>query len=211
MAQSGISPVTTGRPASTYATNSAGTILWRNGDPQGTNGGTYKYDGSGNIASIGSDYYHYDRVNRLRHATATPSLYSQGYGYDVFGNATSVTMYNGGSPAGVTNLSPSATSNRLSGAACTIDGNVSAHGTSVNEYDALGMLLYQRADGPGGPQECGYVYTADDERIWSYKIANVSSSGTLWWRLRDLKGKVIAEFTTTKRVDGSGPHVRLPR
>ena len=27
---------------------------------------------------------------------------------------------------------------------------------------------------------------------------NASSSGTLWWRLRDLEGKVLAEFTTNE-------------
>lgn len=51
--------------------------------------GTYLYDGSGNIKSIGSDTYAYDEVGRLKQATVNGA--AQTYTYDSYGNMVGMT------------------------------------------------------------------------------------------------------------------------
>ena len=41
-----------------------------------------------------------------------------------------------------------------------------------------------------GSENWGYVYTADDERLWMYNLA----ANTSRWTLRDLGGKVLREY-----------------
>jgi YD repeat-containing protein len=53
--------------------------------------GSYAYDGAGNVTSIGTDLFAYDRVSRLTEADLQGQAASQGYGFDSFGNLTSIT------------------------------------------------------------------------------------------------------------------------
>jgi hypothetical protein len=40
------------------------------------NSGAYEYDGAGNVVKIGSDWFLYDRVNRIKEGTAGVSPYT---------------------------------------------------------------------------------------------------------------------------------------
>jgi len=59
--------------------------------------GSYSYDGTGNVKSMGGSSFVYDKVNRLTSAKVslsqegTGSLVEQGYTYDAFGNLTAIT------------------------------------------------------------------------------------------------------------------------
>jgi len=156
--------------------------------------GTYSYDGSGNITSIGpnsdakTNVYRYDTIGRLSTATihtpSTPSsaavAHSESYGYDRYGNRTGITT--DGVPIA---LPADAATNRLvASLGVTYDavGNVKSDPSGSNHsYDAANMLRQR-----GGT---AYLYTADDERI-----ATVSGTSGARWTLRNLEGKVVREY-----------------
>jgi len=156
--------------------------------------GTYSYDGSGNITSIGpnsdakTNVYRYDTIGRLSTATihtpSTPSsaavAHSESYGYDRYGNRTGITT--DGVPIA---LPADAATNRLvASLGVTYDavGNVKTDPSGSNySYDAANMLRQR-----GGT---AYLYTADDERI-----ATVSGTSGARWTLRNLEGKVVREY-----------------
>lgn len=150
--------------------------------------GTYSYDGAGNVTVIGSDYYLYDRAERVKEGTAFAAGNKlQRYSYDTFGNVTNMQTVVNGSPSD-RSLVTSATTNHLSSGTYDADGSLLTFANSTHEYDAVGMLrLARRSSG----EEWWHIYTADDQRILSWK----RSQGVRWWRLRDLGGKVLTEFT----------------
>jgi RHS repeat-associated protein len=152
--------------------------------------GAYVYDPAGNVSAIGSQYFLYDTRGRLVGANVTAAAGSlrQNYSYDAYGNMTSTDM------AGVvTPIATESSSNHLNGAGVQYDaaGNMIqgwSNGDSINyKYDSLNMLQ-QVTDTRGN--NLAYLYTADDERIWSYDLGvNVSH-----WAIRDLGGKVLRDY-----------------
>jgi RHS repeat-associated protein len=149
--------------------------------------GAYGYDGSGNIKTIGASWYTYDPVSRLvganfyDGATGSGNLKQQSYAFDPFGNLTNVT----GSPG--RSIPANAQTNRLTGATSyDAAGNLTGWNGAVYNYDAFNEMTHMTS----GSEEWVYLYTADDERIWSYNIPANSSR----WALRDLDGKTLREY-----------------
>jgi RHS repeat-associated protein len=176
----GLDPNAQQRPGSILARNAAGTNLW--------NAGTYSYDGTGNIKTIGGSSFTYDPAGRLitanlwdgTGATGTP-LKTQTYSYDLFGNLQAI----GG--LGGRNTPTSSATNRLNGAGMAYDaaGNQTNNNGAIHEYDPLHLMWHFQS----GAEDWRYVYTGDDERIWSFK-----TGGSSRWTLRDLGNSVLREY-----------------
>lgn len=143
--------------------------------------GAYQYDGSGNVASIGSDYYVYDSVDRLTLGTTNSASDWRSYTYDTFGNIKTIS-----GSSGTQYLYPTLT-NRLSGAGYDARGNVLSYTTTSYSYDGLNMTSYINA----GTGQIVPVYDASDERIATYDV-NV---GSWTWFLRDPDGRLLSEIT----------------
>jgi RHS repeat-associated protein len=157
--------------------------------------GTYSYDGAGNITKMGTSWFTYDKVSRLTTGTVFTGTIGNGtqkqqtYTFDAFGNLTAV----GGSPG--RNIAVNTATNRLvtstdPATLTTYDsaGNLTAwNGAATYDYDAFNQMWRMKS----GNEEWLYVYTADNERVWSFKVgANFSR-----WTLRDLSNKVLREYT----------------
>jgi RHS repeat-associated protein len=150
--------------------------------------GAYTYDGSGNITRIGTSSYTYDPVSRLTSGTLFDgptgggTQKTQSYTFDSFGNLTNI----GGTSGRATPTS--STTNRLNGAGTVYDaaGNLINWNGAVYVYDRFNQMT----DMTSGSEHALYIYTVDDERVWSYDlIRNVSH-----WTLRDLGGKVLRDY-----------------
>jgi hypothetical protein len=109
------SPHHLARPAAIFSSLTAS--HWQSGE--------YRYDGSGNIAAIGSSYFVYDKAGRVRYSAESGS--GKFYFYDSFGNRTGAPGY------------PDPLTNRLGGAEFGYDeaGNMTREGTTSLEYDWL--------------------------------------------------------------------------
>lgn len=148
--------------------------------------GTYAYDGAGNVKSIGTSSFTYDKVNRLVAAslfdgpTGGGNLRQQSYTFDTFGNITGITT--NGAPR---NTPTSTTTNRLTGVV-NYDGagNLTGWNGNTYQYDRFNQMTHMVSVN----EDWFYIYTADDERIWSF------SPGLSRWTLRDLDGKVLREY-----------------
>jgi RHS repeat-associated protein len=167
------------RPSSISSAKS-GTTIWSSG--------TYSYDGSGNVVKTGNGYYLYDRVSRLTEGrvydgpTGAGTQKWQSYGYDAFGNILSI-----GGTSGRTTPTNVAT-NRLNGAGTAYDtaGNLTTWNSNTYQYDNFNQMIRMKS----GAEDWVYVYTAGDERFWSYRVGG---GGSLW-ALRDVDGKVLREY-----------------
>ena len=151
--------------------------------------GTYLYDGSGNIRSIGTDSFVYDSVGRLTQATVQGN--QQTFTYDPFGNRTATVTANGaiGCVGGCDVPDTAVTSpnrNHLSAATYDDAGNVTSEYGAAYTYDGTGTVRRATV----GSDVRDFVYTADDERI-------AVRQGASWtWSVRDQGGKVLREFTS---------------
>ena len=165
------------RPASISSALN-GTPLWSTG--------TYAYDGTGNIVKTGNGYFLYDRVSRLIEGrvydgpTGAGTQKWQSYTYDPFGNIQSI-----GGTSGRSTPTSSAT-NRLSGGTYDEPGNLKIWNTATYGYDRFNQMTRMTS----GAEDWIYIYTAGDERFWSYRVGG---GGSLW-ALRDLDGKVLREY-----------------
>ena len=145
--------------------------------------GGYKYDGAGNVKEINTDHYVYDGVSRL--VTAQMGLggqtNTQVYAYDAVGNITSIATN------GVTRLTEtSSATNRLTSASYDEAGNLRSWNGQTYEYDRLNMPTRRTV----GAEDWLFAYTADDERIWSYR----TNLGGFVVTPRDLDGKVLRKY-----------------
>jgi RHS repeat-associated protein len=172
-------PAAIRRPASLGSTLN-GATLWTTG--------TYSYDGAGNITKMGTSWFTYDPVSRLTTGTVFDgptgggTQKQQGYSFDAFGNLTSIS----GTSGRTVPVDPS--TNRLNATGVLYDpaGNLTLWNGNSYEYDAFDQMKHMVA----GSEEWLYVYTAGDERIWSFKVGANNSR----WTLRDLGGKVLREY-----------------
>ncbi|MFY9824701.1 MAG: RHS repeat-associated core domain-containing protein [Thermoanaerobaculia bacterium] len=158
--------------------------------------GAYSYDGAGNITGMGTGTYTYDLVSRLTSGTffdgpaGGGNQKTQSYTFDTFGNLTNISGTSG--RATPTN---SAT-NRLNGTGASYDaaGNLTNWNGAVYEYDHFNQMT----DMTSGSEHAFYIYTADDERVWSYDLVrNVSH-----WTLRDLAGRVLRDYVNNNGTWG---------
>ena len=154
----------------------------------GWSSGAYAYDGAGNITRIGNSTFLYDKVSRLTSGTIYDgptgggAQKQQSYTFDAFGNLTSIAGTSGRATP------TSAATNRLNGAGVQYDaaGNLTSWNGAVYQYDRFNQISRMTSGG----EDRLYLYTADDERIWSYDAnRNVSH-----WTLRDLSGKVLRDY-----------------
>ncbi len=165
-----------GRPASIATTGAA--TNWTTG--------TYAYDGTGSITAIGTSTYLYDAVSRLTTAsvkngvTGGGSTVTQNAVFDHAGNITSLST-GGAAVSKDTTLG----TNRLNAATYDSMGSMTSWNGNYYTYDKLGMAWKVTASGV----DYYHVYTADDERVWTYQPGAPSR-----WTLRDLDGKVLREF-----------------
>ena len=182
-------------PADTEAESGARSAEPRPEDgPAGLRYGDYRYDPSGNIAAIGQNYYTYDTLGRVKAAGVQYDGFVQTrtYTYDVYGNRTS---------DGPNSFPANAQNNRYTGAAYDPagTGNMTswqppgANGTRQYNYDALDQITRETADLPGTSNDpwAVHIYTADEERLWTFHSTGQSS-----WTIRDLNGSVLREYRT---------------
>lgn len=144
--------------------------------------GAYAYDGAGNVKAQGPNRFAYDGASRLTVAEMGlgGQINTQSYALDAFGNIGSITTN------GLARNTPtSGLTNRLTGLGVAYDaaGNLTAWTGNSYEYDRLNMLTRRTA----GAEDWVFVYTADDERLWSYRTA----AGGHVVTLRDLDGRVL--------------------
>jgi RHS repeat-associated protein len=166
------------RPASISATGASAN--WTTG--------TYSYDGAGNVTKIGASWFTYDKVSRLRNATlflgqtGGGTQVQQSYTIDPFGNITAISGTSG------RNTPTSASTNRLTGTGVAYDaaGNLASWNGATYAYDRFNQMIRMSS----GAEDLVYLYTAGDERIWSYDLPKNQSR----WTLRDLGGKVLREY-----------------
>jgi RHS repeat-associated protein len=169
-----------------------GTLEWKSG--------TYKYDGVGNIYTIGlagesgvtAHTYTYDELSRLKRAVASGTLgETETWNYDPYGNITQHVRDNT-----TTNVDVVSATNRLrvgAGSPYTYDpmGDLASDAASAYAYDPL---LQMREKDYGIVDSEMYVYTADDERI------GVKTDDTWTWSLRDFGGKVIRQYQSSQSM-----------
>jgi RHS repeat-associated protein len=150
--------------------------------------GPYRYDGTGNVAAIGSESFVYDKIGRLKSATVRgpdlTSLQTQTFLYDAYGNLTATAKL-----GQTMDLTVQASTNRLSSVSYDASGNVIASGAQHYDYDAMGMLNTVRIGTSPQPRVI-YAYTADDERLFAFDVA----SNTTHWTLRGFDNKVLRDF-----------------
>jgi RHS repeat-associated protein len=165
------------RPASVTTTTPASAVRWSTG--------AYAYDGAGNVKTIGTHTFAYDKVSRLTASnqylepTASTTLRTQTFTYDPYGNLLTF----GGSSARNTPTTPQ--TNHLTGATYDASGNVTSWNGNTYTYDPFHLMWDYKTP----TDEWAYLYTADDERAWSYKTDNTSL-----WTLRGLDAKVLREY-----------------
>ncbi len=185
----GRDPAAMARPASVaFETGSFSSESW-------TVGATLalQYDGSGNVASFGGDQFFYDPAGRLQ---AMRGGLVQDYDYDNFGNRVAIrTITNSGATL-VEEFEPtSILTNRLTKAGYGFDsvGNVTNRpGNVTYTWDPLNMVEHQT----NGAAITYFLYTADDERIGVERPFGEGYD----WRLRDLGGRVLSEFSSPAAV-----------
>ena len=180
------------RPASITASLS-GTTLWTTG--------TYQYDGAGNIWKTGPSWYEYDPLSRLKTGSVSPvpvgtgTQQKQTYAFDDYGNLQSITTQIGAGTPSIRNTPTSASTNRLTGSGTVIydaAGNLTYWNGALYTYDVLDQMVHMT----NGAEDWAYIYSADDERIWSYDIGRNNSR----WTLRGLDDKVLRDFANTGGV-----------
>lgn len=154
--------------------------------------GTYQYDGSGNITTMGTHTFTYDPLNRLSasYMTTPDTVSNKTYTYDSFGNLTRQTTGDV-----VTLLPTGLTTNHLDATIAGYDdaGDVTqlhppdSADTYGFTYDALGAVTAATVDGVA---VSNFVYTADDERL---RMENITT-GVKHWRVRGLNQTVLRDF-----------------
>jgi RHS repeat-associated protein len=155
--------------------------------------GTYAYDSSGNVKSIGPDasgltnFYDYDSAGRLLQFVRKESngtvVIKETFEYDAFGNLTRLTT-NGV----VTSLDADTETNRLVAATYDGAGNMLQNGPETYDLDPVGTLTQKS----GSWGDAFYIYTADDERI-----GIEGPDGTWRYMARDVDGKVLREWASS--------------
>ena len=179
--------------------------------------GTYVYDGSGDVVKAGTAWFIYDEVSRIKTGTVFTGTTGGGtqkqqtFTYDPYGNFTNIA----GNPDPGRSTPTSASTNRLTGGIYDAAGNLTAWNGASYAYDGFNMMTQML----NGSEDWRYMYTADDERFWSYRVAG---NGSLWY-VRDLDGKVLRRYESSiswttledyvyrdgqlfAAVDGTGTH-----
>ena len=94
------------------------------------------------------------------------------------------------------NTPTNAGTNRLTGGLYDFSGSLTNWNGNSYAFDPFHNIWDYTPS--GGGSEWIYLYTADDERVWSYR-----TNATAIWTLRDLGGKVLREYNNAS----SGPSI----
>ena len=160
--------------------SASGTVFWSTGQ--------YVFDGAGNLVKNGLGHTLYDSVSRVSSGTLYLGPGSTGggtaswsVGYDGFGNIQSMTTATSRSTP--TDLA----TNRLTGSV-SYDGagNMTSWNGALYAFDALDRLWQVT----NGSQDWRHMYTADGERLLSFR----ANGGPSRWVLRDLDGRPLREY-----------------
>lgn len=155
--------------------------------------GSYTYDGAGNVRSMGTDAFGYDRLSRLTcvgfaGAACAAGSSGQAYSYDRWGNLTGVT---GANPR---SYSVDTAYNRLNANGATYDGrgNLLTIGSPVETYtwDALDRMTTYKA--PGASTAWQYLYSGAGERL--IKVPPSGGASNFIWTFRDEANRIATEF-----------------
>ncbi|MEM7049490.1 MAG: RHS repeat-associated core domain-containing protein [Acidobacteriota bacterium] len=153
----------------------------------GFDSGTMTYDGAGNLKTMGSHAFTYDKARRLARASYLSGAFDQSYTYDPFGNLTAVDGYT----TGERSLPVNPQTNRLSGASYDAAGNLLQPPPSSSipawqfTYDTSNRLVGQ------GNQR--YLYDAFGERTMQIAADATMAGGAFF--LRDLDQRFITKIT----------------
>jgi RHS repeat-associated protein len=162
--------------------------------------GTYSYDGSGNVTSIGDHVFRYDAFERLQKAVLG-GFGTRTYRYDRYGNIlemltddVSVSRMSVDPATNQIDLPYNSTTDPNMIAVYDAAGNLVSHDEDQFVYDALNMMK-ETTD----PARRLHVYTASDERV----VVLTAVSGvetTSEWTLRDVGNRVLRRL----RKDAAG-------
>lgn len=165
----------------------------------------YVYDGAGNITKIGSNWYLYDKVNRLTEGTTVNGTWKKQYEYDEFGNIPRITTTKPGQMPSVATMEINTAKNRLGG---TIQYDAAGNALGVNptakiyRYDALNMMKTV-------PERL-YYYDANDQRVMINENAGTDSTQFVnVWMLRGLNNELLREYRSAVNWSWSRDHIYL--
>ncbi len=136
--------------------------------------GTYQYDGAGSIKAM----------RGMTEPIGRPAATGQLYGYDAFGNLTTITQDGSGQT-----IQTDTTTNRLSSSGYDDTGNVTAWGVYAYTYDGFNAMTTLTGNGLAN----AYAYDAGGERL----SAKAGAAGPTTYSLRGLDGKVLRDYTLT--------------
>ncbi|MBV8818431.1 MAG: hypothetical protein JO022_08760 [Acidobacteriaceae bacterium] len=159
--------------------------------------GTYAYDGSADIITIGADTYRYDLDGRLvLAAIQTPTTITQQFVYDALGNLTSVDNTPGVdlsipvNPA-TNQVNNGASTGNVASAVYDEAGNQTQRNADSYVYTYDGTAMVTRLIASSRNER--YLYDADDQRI---AYVNSNASGYRWrYTVRDADGRFVREYT----------------
>lgn len=169
--------------------------------------GEYGYDGAGNITTIGSDWFLYDKAGRLKEGTALLGAPAQNmkqqYDYDTFGNITTVRTYDN-----VSRTSQILRNNHITNvvsATNRLNVNYDAAGNALGllnspptySYDELNMISTVFESSNQTVPRWTYLYGPSEERFWV--IDNLGtpfshSDNEEFFTLRGLNNEVLREY-----------------
>ncbi len=162
--------------------------IYSNGSSAGFDSGVMSYDGFGNIKSMDTNTFTYDKVSRLVNASYLGGAFSQGYSYDPYGNLTGVT----GSTSGMVVPPVDSATNRLSNGSYDAAGNL-LHVPSItvpwqSTYDTSNRVTSQAG--------MKYLYDANGERTVSIGGAFIGNAvpEAAVFHLRGLDQRLLAEI-----------------
>jgi len=174
----------------TYHRSRVKRIYTTGASSQNWDSGTMSYDGNGNIKGIGDQQFSYDAVNRVTEWFGGPTMYSQQYTHDPFGNLTSRTGTS--IDTNLTTFPVNPQTNRLTNAVYDDAGNVLNWNGGTYAYDPFNRLINQAW--------MAYAYDAFGERA-----ASLAASDTpVFFHVRGLGNELLS----TLHYDGSSTYSR---
>ena len=169
--------------------NRTATIIW--------DSGRYAYDAAGNITNIGSDWYLYDKVNRLLEGTALSSGRKQRYSFDTFGNILTTDTYDSVTASGARLINHSvsnanAANNRLNELVYDAAGNVRGASNPSNPSNPAIYYAYDALNRMKSAPGLTYIYGPNDERFWLADRQGAQVISTI--TLRGLNNELLREY-----------------
>jgi hypothetical protein len=153
--------------------------------------GQYAYDGEGNLKTQGLNDFATTAFRFIKHMGVSENK-TQDFTMDLVGNVTDIKTNLSGPP-----IPTDSATNRLNGGGVNYDlrGNLVDWNGQHYEYDRLNKMTRSCATWNASASSCSsqdwlHVYTADDERIWQYRVGPAGSLFTL----RGLDRKVLRTY-----------------